>query len=65
MTNCIPFVLTQCWPCCCCCTCLCLLQMGWRGLISTSNQIVAPEVVVTSDEQLLWITEVQADAQAA
>jgi hypothetical protein len=38
--------------------------MGWRGLISTSNQIVAPEVVVTSDQQLLWITEVQADAQA-
>lgn len=36
--------------------------MRFRGLISTSNIIAAPEVRVATDEDLLWITEFNDDS---
>jgi hypothetical protein len=38
-------------------------QMRFRGLISTSNLLEGPEVDVTADEELLWITEFAEDSR--
>lgn len=37
--------------------------MHFRGLISTSNIIEAPEIEVTADEELIWITEFAEDSR--
>jgi hypothetical protein len=37
---------------------LLLLQMCFRGLLSTSNIISSDTIEVTTDEDLLWITAV-------
>lgn len=39
--------------------------MRFRGLIATSNVIVAPEIAVRSNEDLLWITQFDEAAAAA
>lgn len=33
--------------------------LEFKGMLSTSNVIVADEVVVTSDSELVWMTELQ------
>ena len=38
-------------------------EMRFRGLISTSNVLAAPEVSVESDEELVWITEFAEDSR--
>jgi hypothetical protein len=36
-----------------------LVQMCFRGLLSTSNVIASDTITVSTDEDLLWITAVQ------
>lgn len=37
--------------------------MRFRGLISTSNVLAAPQVEVEADEELIWITEFAEDSR--
>lgn len=39
--------------------------MRFRGLISTSNILDAPEVEITSNEELIWVTEFAEDSRSA